>query len=75
MKNIVNTDLLRCNFEFRRNLWEYDLKFSFGLSSDIIEAGFTNEKCVCIYLVLLFEAFKGLIVIEKVMLWSITKKQ
>lgn len=67
-----------CNFEFRRDSWDYDLKISFRLSLDTVRkiyAGFTNEKCVCIYLVLLYGAFKGLIAIEKVILFSIIKKQ
>lgn len=69
----------RCNFEFRRHLWEDDLKFLFGLSSDIIrevQAGFLMKNVyvyIYIYLVLLFGAFKCDAIVEKVVLWSITK--
>lgn len=66
-----------CNFEFRRDLSEYDLKFSFRLSLDNVRktfAEFTNEKCECIYLVLPYGALKGFIVVEKVMLFLIIKK-
>lgn len=79
LKNIVSADLLcRCAILNLEETCGSMIKNSFRLSLDTVRktfAEFTNEKCVCIYLVLLYGAFKDLIVVEKLMLFLIIKKQ